>query len=83
MTPRPCRGGAGVGSVILRKGDRKIWKKSCADINTDPTPIPSPTGAGKELSIYNSKLVIRHSKFVIHNSSSQRSENNSSFVIPN
>ena len=47
MTPRPCRGGAGVGSVSFIHTQLFPYFSIFFLKIADPTPIPSPTGAGK------------------------------------
>ena len=47
MIPRPCRGGAGVGSVSFLSPTYRLPHSSISLHNiTAPTPTPSPTGAG-------------------------------------
>ncbi len=47
MFPRPCRGGAGVGSVSFIHTQLFPYFSIFFLKIADPTPIPSPTGAGK------------------------------------
>ena len=47
LTPRPCRGGAGVGSAFFARTQYLPCPSIFFLDITDPTPIPSPTGAGK------------------------------------
>ncbi len=53
MTPRPCRGGEGVGSASLHPHTASfslyhLLTLYISVLNiTDPTPGPSPTGAGR------------------------------------
>ena len=48
LTPRPCRGGAGVGSAFFARTQYLPCPSIFFLDITDPTPIPSPTRAGKQ-----------------------------------
>ena len=49
MTPRPCRGGARGGVSVFISTQLPPYSFISFIYITDPTPIPSPTGAGKYL----------------------------------
>jgi len=59
MRPRPCRGGAGVGSAILGKEIKGRWNMLYME-----KTIPSPTGTGKHDNV---PIIIVNYRFIVGN----------------